>query len=327
MPSRSESVQTTPGNPDIAPRVGRSSGEAVYRFEHETRYMYASVVATSQHVAWLEPRPVPYQRNASYELIIDPAPLRILRRVDYFGNVVHQFELLRPHQELSVISRGVVAVRDRTEGFTAANNVGWEQVVGALRRADDIETRQAVPFVSESPGIVSTPDIARFARDCFEGGQPLIDAAIRLTRRIHDEFTFDPTATTPATPVSKVLAERRGVCQDFAHFQIACLRSLGLAARYVSGYLLTDPPPGQARLIGADASHAWVSVYCPGLGWIDLDPTNAVVASRRHVTIAWGRDYGDVTPLRGVLLGGSEHALHVGVSVMPVEDAAPFAGS
>ena len=147
-------------------------------------------------------------------------------------------------------------------------------------------------------------------------GRPLLDGAGALMHRIHDEFTFDPEATTP---VAKVLADRRGVCQDFAHFQIACLRAMGLAARYVSGYLLTDPPPGLPRLIGADASHAWVSVFCPANGWVNLDPTNGVRVAERHVTVAWGRDYSDVTPLRGVLPGGNEHQLVVGVSVVPLD--------
>ena len=141
--------------------------------------------------------------------------------------------------------------------------------------------------------------------------------------RIHDEFRFDPSATTITTPVTRVLEERHGVCQDFAHLQISCLRSLGLPARYVSGYLLTDPPPGQPRLIGADASHAWLSVHCPRHGWVDLDPTNALLPDARHITLGWGRDYGDVSPLRGVMLGGAEHTLTVGVSVVPV--AAPAA--
>lgn len=292
---------------------------SVYKVEHETSYTYASVVATSQHVAWLEPRAVSHQGVWSYELVVDPAPLRVLRRHDYFGNIVHQFELLRPHIDLRVISRGVVAVRDRAVSLAPAASPDWAQVRAVLRHPVDAAARGAAPFTFESPAISGTREIAAFARSCFSNGEPMLAAAIALTQRIHDEFTFDPTATTPATPVSKVLEQRRGVCQDFAHFQIACLRSLGLAARYVSGYLLTDPPPGQPRLIGADASHAWVSVYCPVNGWVDLDPTNAVVASRRHVTIAWGRDYGDVTPLRGVLLGGSEHSLHVGVSVLPID--------
>lgn len=292
---------------------------SVYRIEHETRYTYESVVATSQHVAWLEPRRVPWQHVRAYALEIDPAPLRVLRRTDYFGNIVHQFELLRPHTGLRVLSQGVVAVEDRAVEVEPARSPAWETVARALRHPAEGPPRLAAPFTFDSPVVSGSPDIAAFARSCFGAGRSVLDGAIALMHRIHDEFTFDADATTPATPVSNVLADRRGVCQDFAHLQIACLRSLGLAARYVSGYLLTDPPPGQPRLIGADASHAWVSVYCPVHGWVDLDPTNAMLVSRRHVTIAWGRDYADVTPLRGVLLGGSDHTLVVGVSVMPVD--------
>jgi transglutaminase-like putative cysteine protease len=178
-------------------------------------------------------------------------------------------------------------------------------------------------FLFESPYVQLTPELAAFARTSFAPGRPLLAAAIDLMHRIHDEFTFDPSATSITTPVSRVLTERGGVCQDFAHLQIACVRSLGLAARCVSGYLLTDPPPGQARLVGADASHAWVSVWCPHYGWVDLDPTNAVLPDWRHVTTAWGRDYGDVSPLRGVVLGNSAHELYVGVNVAPVSPITP----
>jgi transglutaminase-like putative cysteine protease len=162
-------------------------------------------------------------------------------------------------------------------------------------------------------------ELAEFARVSFPAGQPLLAGAIDLMRRIHAAFRFDPSATTLTTPVSRVLVERRGVCQDFAHLQISCLRSLGLAARYVSGYLLTTPPPSRARMIGADASHAWLSVHCPRHGWVDLDPTNDLVPDQRHVTLCWGRDYGDVSPLRGVIMGAAEHTLYVGVNVMPLD--------
>lgn len=293
-----------------------------YDVEHETRYAYATAVVTSQHVAWLEPRGVPYQRNIAYDLTIDPAPLRVLRRIDYFGNVVHYFEVLQPHVELRVTSRSVVHVSPREVDVQPGASPAWEQVRDGLRHAGGQTATDISQFVFESPHATGSADISAFARGSFANGRPMLEGAIALTHRIYSEFTFDPTATTPATPVTRLLADRRGVCQDFAHFQIACLRSLGLAARYVSGYLLTDPPPGQPRLIGADASHAWVSVYCPVHGWIDLDPTNDVIAGVRHVTLAWGRDYGDVTPLRGVLLGGAEHQLFVGVSVVPIDDHA-----
>lgn len=299
---------------------------STYEIEHETRYIYGTAVATSQHVAWLEPRPLDHQRNITYDLAIDPLPLRMLRRVDYFGNVVHYFEILQPHLELRVTSRGVVDVSLRHGEIRPDASPAWEQVQDELRHTDG-SLSDVAQFVFESPHVAPSLDISAFVRASFPNGRPMLEGAIALTHRIYSEFTFDPAATTPATPVSKVLAERRGVCQDFAHFQIACLRSLGLAARYVSGYLLTDPPPGQPRLIGADASHAWVSVYCPVNGWVDLDPTNDVIPGVRHVTLAWGRDYGDVTPLRGVLLGGAEHRLIVGVSVVPVDDRATRADS
>jgi transglutaminase-like putative cysteine protease len=234
-----------------------------YRIEHETRYVYGSIVVTSQHVAWLEPRPVSFQQNRSYEVAIDPAPLRVVRRVDYFGNIVHQFELLRPHIELRVASCGVVEVVARGTRVDPQASPAWEHVRDGLKHPVGDITRDVAQFTFDSPHIAASPEISAFARQSFRAGRPVLQEAIGLMHRIHEEFTFDTTATNPATPVSKVLAERRGVCQDFAHFQIACLRSLGLAARYVSGYLLTDPPPGHARLIGADASHAWISVYCP----------------------------------------------------------------
>lgn len=292
------------------------------RVEHHTRYKYDTRVSTSQHIACLEPRVLPNQRVDTFELEVDPAPARLLRRTDYFGNTLHQFQLLRPHDELSVIARSRVEVEPRATAQPdgSAGNVTWEESRAWLTHAPPDLGRDVGQYIGPSPRVEESSAIAAFARDSFESGRPLFDAAIDLMHRIHHEFVFDPTATTPTTPVSRVLEDRRGVCQDFAHFQIACLRSLGLAARYVSGYLLTDPPPGQPRLIGADSSHAWLSVYVPDTGWIDLDPTNDVLVGERHVTIGWGRDYSDVTPLRGVLLGGARHQLFVGVSVSPVED-------
>lgn len=294
-----------------------------YRIEHDTRYVYQTAVATSQHIAWLEPRPVAGQTTRSYALSVTPSPIRLVRRRDYFGNIVHQFQLPRPHHELRVVSQGVVEVSDVQPDLEPSPC--WEDVRDGLVRPADTPLRLAAEYAFGSPHAAADEDVAAFARASFPAACPLIDGALSLMHRIHDEFTFDPAATTPATPVSKVLAMRSGVCQDFAHLQIACLRAMGLAARYVSGYLLTDPPPGLPRLVGADASHAWVSVCCPVNGWVDLDPTNDVRVGSRHVTVAWGRDYSDVTPLRGVLLGGHEHQLLVGVSVVPEE--AEFRGA
>jgi transglutaminase-like putative cysteine protease len=308
---------TLPGAADTGPDMtARGTGTAVYAIEHDTRYVYDAAVSTSQHLACLRPRELPHQQVRSFDLLVEPAPAHIAERLDYFGNTVHQFQLLRPHIELRVIARSIVDVHPR-ESVTAEESPPWEEAQSALARPGGDTARTVAAFAYASPHVVRSPELARFARPSFTPGRPLLVAALDLMRRIHAEFVFDPSATTVATPVTRVLVDRRGVCQDFAHFQIACLRSLGLAARYVSGYLLTDPPPGQPRLIGADASHAWLSVHCPRHGWVDLDPTNNVLVVQRHVTIGWGRDYGDVSPLRGVLLGGAGHRLFVGVSVVP----------
>jgi transglutaminase-like putative cysteine protease len=294
---------------------------ALYRVEHETRYAYASGVSTSQHIAYLQPRELPWQRVRAYGLAINPLPVRSSERRDYFGNAVRQFTVLGPHTELRVRSQGVVEVRERPAALAPALSPPWETVRDALAYGTGAPAGAPAQYAYASPYVAPDPELADYGAASFLPGRPFLDAAIDLMHRIHAEFRFDPRATTITTPVRRVLAERRGVCQDFAHLQISCLRSLGLAARYLSGYLLTDPPPGQPRLAGADASHAWVAVPCPRHGWVDLDPTNDVLPDLRHVTLAWGRDYGDVSPLRGVILGGTQHTLHVGVSVTPLDPA------
>jgi transglutaminase-like putative cysteine protease len=289
-----------------------------YRVDHDTKYVYATPVVTSQHVAYLRPRALPYQHVHRHELRVEPAPANGVKRVDYFGNQVDQFQILRPHSRLLVSSESIVEVLDRAAEDDLTQSSRWEDVARSLTMAATAIPVDVPQFAQPSPYVPDSCEMAAFARASFPSGRPLLDGAIDLMHRIHDGFEFDPQATTMTTPLIRVLEERRGVCQDFAHIAVGCLRAIGLAARYVSGYLLTDPPPGQPRLVGADASHAWVGVYCPQQGWIDLDPTNDVVVGTRHVTIAWGRDYGDVSPLRGVLLGGAEHTLHVGVSVTPL---------
>jgi transglutaminase-like putative cysteine protease len=291
-----------------------------YLVEHVTRYVYSTPVATSQHVAYLHPRALPYQDLRRYALAIEPTPAASTSRADYFGNTVEQFQILRPHSTLIVSTESLVDVRDRPDPGATGTGPSWEDVRQHIAERTPAVTPAIAQFVSPSPYVPVEGSIESFARASFPAGRPMLDAAIDLMHRIHERFTFDPSATTVTTPLSRVLDDERGVCQDFAHVAIAGLRALGLAARYVSGYLLTDPPPGQARLVGADASHAWLSVYTPSHGWIDLDPTNDVIVGTRHITVAWGRDYGDVSPLRGVLLGGAEHTLHVGVSVVPLED-------
>jgi transglutaminase-like putative cysteine protease len=288
------------------------AGAVVYQIEHETRYVHAGRVSTSQHVACLTPRALPRQHLRAHHVVVDPVPANDSSRIDCYGNVEEQFTILTPYSELRVVSRSVVEVSPREETVDPEASPAWEDV-----RSDD-GFNVASEFRYPSPYVEPAPALAAFAREQFTERRPLLAAAVALMHRIHDEFQFDPGATTITTPATRVLEERHGVCQDFAHLQIACLRSLGLPARYVSGYLLTDPPPGQPRLVGADASHAWLSVWCPRNGWVDLDPTNAVLPDTRHVTIAWGRDYGDVSPLHGVVLGGGAHELYVGVSVVPV---------
>jgi len=291
--------------------------QACYRIEHETRYVHAGQVSMSQHIACLTPRPLERQTVHGCALDVNPRPADRAERTDYHGNRVTQLSILRPYTELRVTATSLVEVRASGPVIDPEASPAWEGArdAGVFRRGLPLD--DSAQFRYPSPYIQPAPELAAFARPSFTAGRPLLAAAIDLMLRIHDEFQFDPGVTTITTPVSRVLSERRGVCQDFAHLQIACLRSIGIPARYTSGYLLTDPPPGSPRLIGADASHAWLSVCCPRYGWVDLDPTNAVLPGLRHVTLAWGRDYGDVSPLRGVVLGGGDHELTVGVSVVP----------
>jgi transglutaminase-like putative cysteine protease len=294
----------------------------LYEVEHQTRYVHAGRVSTSRHLGYLTPRMLPRQAVHRHAINIDPCPADCATRGDVFGNSVTQFSILTPYTELGVISRSQVEVWPRSTSGLEIDpeaSLPWEDVRESGVFRANVPCDEAAEFRYRSPYIEPAAELADFARPSMTPGRPLLTAAIELMHRIHDEFRFDAGATSITTPVTRVLAERGGVCQDFAHLQIACLRSFGLAARYVSGYLLTDPPPGQPRLVGADASHAWLSVWCPPYGWVDLDPTNAVLPDERHVTTAWGRDYGDVSPLRGVVLGSAAHELYVGVSVVPVE--------
>ncbi len=290
---------------------------ALYEIRHETRYRHAGLVSVSQHVGYLTPRAFDRQIVHASRVAVVPEAADRGERVDYFGNVVTELAIVKPYSELSVCAESRVAVSGRQTPIAPGVSPPWE----AVRNAGDWHAGRPPDAADEyrgaSPFVQPSEDLAGYARASFTSGRPLLEAAIALMHRVHDDFTFDPGATEITTPLSRVLSDRRGVCQDFAHLLIGCLRSLGVPARYVSGYLLTDPPPGSPRLLGADASHAWLSVWCPVHGWVDLDPTNDVVPELRHVTVAWGRDYGDVSPLRGVVLGGGEHELTVAVSVVP----------
>ncbi len=285
-----------------------------YKIIHRTTYKYKYPVSAGNHVASLKPRSFPRHQLIENEIDIQPAPATMTQRVDYFGNLLCFFTIQEPHRELVVEARSKVEIEDRTTP-AAEPDLLWNDAVRLLDGDCSPEGLDASQFRFESPRIRLRPEFAAYALKSFTPKRTLRAALLDLTARIHKDFRFDSKVTNVRTPVEEVFRKRRGVCQDFAHFQIACLRSLGLAARYVSGYLRTYPPKGQPRLVGADASHAWVSAYCPGTGWLDLDPTNNVVPSNGHVTLAWGRDYGDVSPLHGLILGGGAHALTVAVDM------------
>lgn len=291
-----------------------------YHILHETQYQYAWPVSNSRQLLHLTPREANRQHVVSHRIDIDPVPVERDQRLDYFGNVIEQIAITTPHETLSVSARSVVDVTPRETGELPASPP-WEMVRDRLRQVGPAPLLEPCQFLYASPHIEPLAALARYARLDFRRDRPLSEAADALMHRIHRDFEFDPEATTVGTPLETLLKERRGVCQDFAQFMIGCLRSLGLPARYVSGYLLTQPPPGQPRLIGADASHAWVSVYCPLVGWMDFDPTNGVQPDEQHITVGWGRDFVDVTPMRGVILGGGEHSVEVRVTVMPEHEA------
>lgn len=287
----------------------------LFDITHTTTYDYQSTVTVAHHLVRLAPRKLRRQLRLEHEVHIEPQPAAISRHTDYFGNEVLFMTIEGSHRSLTVRSRNRVAVGP---AFVPdpAETPAWESVRGWCRTDRSVRTLEASEFSFASPLVPASPPFADYARTSFTPGRTILSAVTDLMGRIFCDFKFDPTATTVATPLAQVLAQRRGVCQDFAHLQIACLRALGLPARYVSGYLETLPPPGQPKLVGADASHAWVAFYCPGLGWIDVDPTNNLFPSMQHVTLGWGRDYGDISPIRGVLTGGGEHQLRVGVDVV-----------
>lgn len=293
-----------------------------YDILHETVYSYESPVVLSQQLLHLTPRVVDFQRLGAHRIEVEPTPAETSTRDDYFGNPVTQFMLAAPHYSLTVRSHSSVEVLPRTTPATGLNVVEpWEQLRDRLRQNAGAALLEPMQFLYESPHIEFFRDLAAYAEPSFGKGRDLLAAALDFTRRIHADFTFDPKATSVSTPLREVLAKRRGVCQDYAHFMTGCLRMLGIPARYVSGYIQTTPPPGKPRLMGADASHAWVSVYCGGTGgnagWVDFDPTNNMLVGHQHVTLAWGRDFSDVTPMRGVILGGGEQELEVRVTVTP----------
>lgn len=288
------------------------------RVVHETTYEYDEIVTTSHHEIHLTPRDGPSQVCLSHQVTITPEPETVRERIDYFDNRACYFGIHESHRTLAIVAESDVRVEERPSSLIL-DRTSWEDVRDLVARNRRPESLEAYSFVFDSPYVRVQPELRTLAAPSFSPGRPLLDAALDLTRRIFSGFTYERGATGVSTPLSEVLRDRRGVCQDFAHVAIGCLRAMGLPARYVSGYLLTAPPPGRPRLTGCDASHAWVSTYVPNVGWIDFDPSNDMMADERHVVVAYGRDFGDVTPVRGVILGGGHHALRVSVDVAPLD--------
>jgi transglutaminase-like putative cysteine protease len=303
---------------------------------HHTGYDYAAPVSLAHHLAHLQPLHDAHQQLLAHTLDIAPAPDRFHDSLDVFGNAQRHFSLARPHQRLSVRAASRVRLVPRFAGLQPAASPPWETLAARLRYVACAPFEPAVEFALPSPYVPRLRELRAYAAPSFTPGRPMAEAAIELMTRLHADFRYESRSTDVDTPLQRVLAQRRGVCQDFAHLMAGGLRMLGLPARYVSGYLLTDSAEAGASLLGADASHAWVQVWCPGTpgvpdqglgaGWLDLDPTNCLVPGVGHVRLATGRDFGDVTPLRGVIRGSGDHTLSVGVStrVLPhLETAGP----
>ena len=285
---------------------------------HDTHYRYSSPVVLSQQLLHLTPRVLPWQAVDAHRITVEPETGEFDEHEDYYGNRTVHVLLAAPHEELVVRAESEVEVAPREKAALAAPQAPWEAVRERLHSLTGPPLLDASAFLYESPHVETWREIHDYAAKSFPRNRPMLEAALDVAKRIHRDFAFDKKATSVATPLRQVLKQRRGVCQDFAHLMIGCLRAHGLPARYVSGYILTLPPPGRPRRVGADASHAWVSVHCgEAAGWVDIDPTNDCIVDDEHVTLGWGRDFGDVTPMRGVILGGGEQALEVRVTVTP----------
>jgi transglutaminase-like putative cysteine protease len=296
-----------------------------YRIHHETVYEYASEVLHAHHLLHLVPRPAPFQQCLEHTISVSPSTYRRRDQIDAFGNALTRIEFEEPHRRLEVLTRMEVEVHPRPRTF-AAHSIPWDVVSTELAYRGGWPPREnleACRFRYESPYVRIKHELTDYAAECFPARAPLVECAEALMGKLFRDIKYTKGATTIGTPLLEVLRQRRGVCQDFAHLMIGCLRSRGLAARYVSGYLRAGPISNTASKstrtsVGAGASHAWVAVYTPPFGWLEIDPTNKVWVGTDHVAVAWGRDFGDVSPLHGVILGGASHELKVSVSVEPL---------
>jgi transglutaminase-like putative cysteine protease len=289
----------------------------MFRVTHSTVYEYSEAVSICHNEARLTPRTSERQRLVRSQLLVDPAVQTMDQDRDYFGNVVHYFSLTEAHKKLAVTAVSEVELAPYTPPELSTSE-SWEELRDALAHARQPDELAAMEFTFDSPHARPDAELLAFAASSFPPGRPLLEAVLDLTRRIHRDFSYQPGSTSVRTPLSEVLRTRRGVCQDFAHLEIAMLRALGLPARYVSGYVHNRSSDGGAPPSGADASHAWVSVHSRRLGYVDFDPTNGVVPTNEHVTLGWGRDFSDASPLKGVILGGGSHAVRVAVDVVRV---------
>ncbi len=293
----------------------------LYHVRHATRYDYSAPVAHAHHLLHLSPRETAWQKILSHRLDIQPVVANYSEDRDAFGNRLTRIEMARAHRQLQIMGHSQIELLPRSQPV-AHESMPWERVRDDMTYCSRPRTARELEVATyrvESPHARIKNAFGEFVADCFPRGQPILTCAEALMHKLHEEFTYDPTATTVGASVASILEARRGVCQDFAHLMIACLRSRGLSARYVSGYLRTLPPEGGKALTGADASHAWVSVYAPPFDWVDLDPTNDVRVDTDHITLGWGRDFSDVSPVRGVIVGGGEHTVTVGVTVQAVD--------
>ena len=293
-----------------------------YKIIHKTTYQYSKDVSHCYNIAHLKPRDFERQHCTSHNLAIEPMPANIRHNIDIYGNQRSYFNVQNPHRALIVTATSEVEVHPPVKFDQALDSPSWEKVIEMLKHSQDPADLDAMQYLVESPYIVFDSQMVIYASSSFKQGRPLLAAVNDLMSRIFHDFDYDPNFTTIATPLTEVMKHRRGVCQDFAHLAISCLLAMGIPARYVSGYLETRPPPGKKKLQGADASHAWFSVYVPESGWVDFDPTNNRIPMNEHIVTAWGRDYGDVTPLKGIIFGGGDkHLLDVEVDVIPLDIA------
>ena len=290
-----------------------------YDVKHITKYRYDFPASLCHNLVFQIPSPHPYQKLESFDCEIVPEPTSLTRRQDFFENEFIYFSLQKTHQELVVTSKSKVELsRPNWMDIDPKKTQPWESIAAILRTTEVMnDIRQ---FYLESPFVPFLSEIRAYAEESFFPGRPIMDAMLDINHRINSDFSFTPGFTEISTPLREVFEEKKGVCQDFAHFGLACARSMGLAARYVSGYIETLPPPGQPKLVGADASHAWIAVFIPEVGWVEFDSTNNLLVNDQHIRVATGRDFGDVIPMKGVVYSGGGQTMDVSVDVAQLEE-------